>query len=172
MLEVRELHTKTSPSLRHGAEAGREAEHDGKRSLGVDKVKRSPRFGTVYNAAALREQAHHLAHKILGRHQIHLHDGLEHNGLGLAACFVEAHGRACLEGEGSGRKLVVLYAHERYAYVHAFSGGIVLGYPCVDIGVSLVRIEYDELTATPFAFEACASMGFDEACRKAEPVML
>jgi elongation factor G len=42
----------------------------------------------------------------------------------------------------------------------------------VDIGVSLVRIEYDELTATPFAFEACASMGFDEACRKAEPVML
>ncbi len=65
-----------------------------------------------------------------------------------------------------------IYDAVERAINNAFSGGIVLGYPCVDIGVSLVRIEYDELTATPFAFEACASMGFDEACRKAEPVML
>jgi len=55
---------------------------------------------------------------------------------------------------------------------NAFAGGIVLGYPCVDIGVSLVGIEYDELSGTPFAYEACASMGFDEACRKASPVLL
>ncbi len=55
---------------------------------------------------------------------------------------------------------------------NAFGGGIVLGYPCVDIGVRLVGIQYDELTATPFAFEACASMAFDEACRKAGPVQL
>ena len=58
------------------------------------------------------------------------------------------------------------------AITNAFQGGIVLGYPCVDIGVKLVGIRYDELTATPFAYEACASMAFDEACRKAGPVML
>ncbi|HQO66752.1 MAG TPA: EF-Tu/IF-2/RF-3 family GTPase, partial [Spirochaetales bacterium] len=55
---------------------------------------------------------------------------------------------------------------------NAFGGGIVLGYPCVDIGVKLVGVDYDELAATPFAFEACASMAFDEACRKAGPVQL
>jgi len=48
----------------------------------------------------------------------------------------------------------------------------VLGYPCVDIGVRLTGIDYDELTASPFAYEACASMAFDEACRKAGPVQL
>jgi len=58
------------------------------------------------------------------------------------------------------------------AITNAFSGGIVLGYACVDIGVKLVGIDWDELTATVFAFEACASMAFDEACRKAGPVQL
>jgi len=33
-------------------------------------------------------------------------------------------------------------------------------------------IEYDELTASPYAFQAAAAMGFDEACRKASPVLL
>jgi elongation factor G len=65
----------------------------------------------------------------------------------------------------------ILEAVER-AVNNAFAGGIVLGYPCVDIGVRLVGLEYDELSGTPFAYEACASMGFDEACRKASPVLL
>ncbi len=65
-----------------------------------------------------------------------------------------------------------IYDAVERAITNAFAGGIVLGYPCVDIGVKLVGIQYDELTATPFAYEACASMGFDEACRKADPVML
>ena len=54
----------------------------------------------------------------------------------------------------------------------AFSSGIQYGYPCVDIGVTLTDAVYDELTATPFAFEAAAAMGFDEACRKAAPELL
>ena len=54
----------------------------------------------------------------------------------------------------------------------AFAGGIQYGYPAVDIGVKLVRIDYDELTATPFAFEACANMTYDAACREASPVLL
>ncbi len=54
----------------------------------------------------------------------------------------------------------------------AFASGIQFGYPAVDIGISLVDIEYDELTASPFAFEACANMAYDEACRAAGPVLL
>jgi elongation factor G len=54
----------------------------------------------------------------------------------------------------------------------AFSSGIVLGYPCIDVGVTVTDIKYSELTGTEFAFEACASMGTDEACRAADPVLL
>jgi elongation factor G len=54
----------------------------------------------------------------------------------------------------------------------AFQSGIVLGYPCIDIGVTVTDAAYSELTATEFAFEACASLGFDEACRAADPVLL
>jgi elongation factor G len=54
----------------------------------------------------------------------------------------------------------------------AFPSGIVMGYPCIDIGVTLLDLEYSELTGSEFAFEACASMGFDEACRNADPFLL
>ncbi|MDR1948137.1 MAG: elongation factor G, partial [Spirochaetaceae bacterium] len=54
----------------------------------------------------------------------------------------------------------------------AFSSGIVLGYPCIDVGVTVTDIRYSELTGTEFAFEACASLGVDEACRAAEPLLL
>ena len=55
---------------------------------------------------------------------------------------------------------------------NAFPSGIVLGYPCIDVGVTLTAIKYSELTGTEFSFEACASMGLDEACRKAAPILL
>jgi elongation factor G len=54
----------------------------------------------------------------------------------------------------------------------AFGSGIVLGYPCIDVGVTLVGLEYSEMTGTEFAYEACASLGFDEACRNAAPILL
>ena len=54
----------------------------------------------------------------------------------------------------------------------AFSSGIVLGYPCIDIGATVTNIAYNELTASEFAFEACGSIGFDEACRLGDPVLL
>ena len=54
----------------------------------------------------------------------------------------------------------------------AFQSGIVLGYPCIDIGVKIIATQYSELTSTEFAYEACASMGFDEACRTASPILL
>jgi elongation factor G len=54
----------------------------------------------------------------------------------------------------------------------AFSSGIVLGYPSIDVGVTVTDIGYSELSGTEFAYEACASMGVDEACREAGPVLL
>jgi elongation factor G len=54
----------------------------------------------------------------------------------------------------------------------AFASGIVLGYPCIDVGVTLTEITYSELTGAEFAYEACASLCFDEACRSAQPMLL
>jgi elongation factor G len=65
----------------------------------------------------------------------------------------------------------ILDAVER-GFESAFGSGIQFGYPAVDVGVTLTGIEYDELTASTFAFEACANMAFDSACREAGPVML
>jgi elongation factor G len=55
---------------------------------------------------------------------------------------------------------------------NAFGGGIMYGYPVADIKATLVDAVYDELTATPAAFEAAGSLGFDSACREAGPVLL
>ncbi len=65
----------------------------------------------------------------------------------------------------------ILEAIER-AVTSAFSSGIQYGYPCVDVGVTLLSVDYSELTSTTFAFEAASAMGFDEACRKASPELL
>jgi len=54
----------------------------------------------------------------------------------------------------------------------AFSSGIVMGYPCIDITATVTGIQYSEQTGTEFAFEACASMAFDEAARAASPILL
>ena len=54
----------------------------------------------------------------------------------------------------------------------AFASGIVMGYPCIDITATVTDIQYSELTGTEFAFEACASMAFDKACRQAAPILL
>ncbi len=53
-----------------------------------------------------------------------------------------------------------------------FSSGIVYGYPAFDVGVALVDAVYNQTTSTELAFEAAASIGFDNACRKAGPVLL
>jgi elongation factor G len=53
-----------------------------------------------------------------------------------------------------------------------FGSGIELGYPCIDVGVTLTALVYNELTGTEFAFEAASSMCFDSACAEAAPILL
>lgn len=55
---------------------------------------------------------------------------------------------------------------------NSFASGIQYGYMCTDISVTVAHIDYNELTSTQFAFEACAAAAFDEACRKAKPELL
>ncbi len=52
------------------------------------------------------------------------------------------------------------------------NSGIKYGYPCADVGVKVTAIDWNELTSTPFAFEACAAMAFDKACTQAGPSIL
>ncbi len=65
-----------------------------------------------------------------------------------------------------------IYEAIKSGFEGAFASGIQYGYPCVDIGVTVTKIEYSELTGTPFAFTACAAQIFDEATRKAGPELL
>lgn len=58
------------------------------------------------------------------------------------------------------------------AITSSFASGIQYGYPCADVGVTLTAVDYNELTSTVFAFTSAASIGFDEACRKASPELL
>jgi elongation factor G len=54
----------------------------------------------------------------------------------------------------------------------AFGGGVVYGYPALDIGVRLLDAEYHPTTSTTIAFQAAGAMAFDAACRKASPILL
>lgn len=54
----------------------------------------------------------------------------------------------------------------------SFASGIKFGYPCTDTAITVTAIEYNELTATPFAYEAAAAEGFDKVCNLASPEML
>ena len=65
-----------------------------------------------------------------------------------------------------------IYDAIRAGFEGVFAAGIQYGYPCVDIGVTVTKIDYNEMTGTPFAFTACAAQAFDEATRKAQPELL
>ncbi|GHU35380.1 elongation factor G 1 [Spirochaetia bacterium] len=54
----------------------------------------------------------------------------------------------------------------------SFLSGIMLGYPAIDIAVTVTGIEYSEISSSEFAFEACASHCFYQACNEADPFLL
>ena len=62
----------------------------------------------------------------------------------------------------------MLDAIER-GFESAFGSGIQFGYPAVDVGVTLVGIEYDELTATTFAFEGVREHGIRYGLPRGRP---
>lgn len=55
---------------------------------------------------------------------------------------------------------------------NSFTSGIKFGYEICDMEVTVDSIDYNELTASNFAFEACAAMSFDKVCQTAGPVLM
>ncbi|HTW68207.1 MAG TPA: elongation factor G [Bryobacteraceae bacterium] len=54
----------------------------------------------------------------------------------------------------------------------ALEGGILAGYPMVDIKATVFDGAYHEVDSSEMAFKICSSICFKEACRKARPVLL
>ncbi|MCX6072892.1 MAG: elongation factor G [Campylobacterales bacterium] len=54
----------------------------------------------------------------------------------------------------------------------AMAKGVLAGYPIEDIEVTLYDGSYHEVDSSEMAFKLAASMGFKEACRKANPAIL
>ena len=54
----------------------------------------------------------------------------------------------------------------------AMQGGIIAGYPVVDVKVTLVDGSYHEVDSSEMAFKVAGSIGFKEGARKANPVLL
>src|SRR5579872_5475100 len=56
--------------------------------------------------------------------------------------------------------------------VEALEGGILAGYPVVDVKVVVFDGAYHEVDSSEMAFKICSSICVKEACRKAKPVLL
>ena len=56
--------------------------------------------------------------------------------------------------------------------VEALEGGILAGYPMVDVKVTVFDGAYHEVDSSEMAFKICSSICFKEAARRAKPVLL
>ncbi|MBT4900026.1 MAG: elongation factor G, partial [Nitrospina sp.] len=56
--------------------------------------------------------------------------------------------------------------------VEAMNRGIMCGYPTVDVSVTLLDGSFHDVDSSEMAFKICASMAFQEACRKGSPQLL
>ncbi|MDD5593278.1 MAG: elongation factor G, partial [Candidatus Margulisbacteria bacterium] len=54
----------------------------------------------------------------------------------------------------------------------AMAGGVIAGYPVIDIRATLFDGSYHDVDSSEIAFKIAASMGFKEAVRRAKPVLL
>jgi elongation factor G len=57
-------------------------------------------------------------------------------------------------------------------FVDAIKGGVLAGYPVVDVKVTLHFGSYHDVDSNENAFKMAAIFGFKEGCRKASPVIL
>ena len=65
-----------------------------------------------------------------------------------------------------------IFAAVENGFRSSLDAGINYGYACTDTAITVTKIEYNELTATTFAYEACAAQAFDKVCNAANPQVL
>jgi len=84
------------------------------------------------------------------------------------------------QGEGNSYSCTVhnqnipeeIYEAIENSFKGSLESGINCGYPCTDVGITVTGIDYNEETASTFAFEACAAQAFDKVCNMAQPKLL
>ena len=54
----------------------------------------------------------------------------------------------------------------------SMTSGTLMGYQTIDINVTLINAKYNEMTSSELAFQSAGALGFDNACRKANPILL
>lgn len=54
----------------------------------------------------------------------------------------------------------------------AYQGGVLAGYPMVDVEVTLVDASFHEVDSTELAYKIAGGMAFRDACNQADPVLL
>jgi elongation factor G len=57
-------------------------------------------------------------------------------------------------------------------FQEAMSRGVLAGFPMVDVKIELYDGSYHDVDSSEMAFKTCASIGFREAARKADPTLL
>ncbi|MBW2091696.1 MAG: elongation factor G [Deltaproteobacteria bacterium] len=60
----------------------------------------------------------------------------------------------------------------REAVLDSAESGVVMGYPVIDVSVTLFKAEYKEGVSSEPDFRVATGQAFQEACRKADPVLL
>src|SRR2546430_5022686 len=117
-LIVAELHAVYRAALAHRAQRGRVAEHLGQGHARRDDM----RVGALRHAAdfpaSRREVADDVAHVVGGRHDLHVHDRLEQDGVRLTGGLFHRHGPRDLERHFARVYVVVRPVHQLDYHVH------------------------------------------------------
>src|SRR5690606_24091812 len=107
LVVVRELHRVLGAALGERAQFVDVAEHVGERHHGLDDLRVAAGVGALDHAAAAVEVADHVAHVLLGRHDLDLHDRLEQLDAGLLGRLAHRAATGDLEGHGARVDVVV-----------------------------------------------------------------
>jgi len=54
----------------------------------------------------------------------------------------------------------------------AAAGGVLMGYPVIDVEAALLDVQIHEMYSNAMAFRVAASMAFESACSQADPILL
>jgi len=60
----------------------------------------------------------------------------------------------------------------RVGIEEATISGVLLGYPVIDVETALLDAQINEMYSDSMAFKVAASMAFQKACQKADPLLL